>query len=422
MRINIFPAAGVIAALLMTAVSGSSQTQGRARIMIPSSSIENAGDAGVRAHTNLQILMRAARPATASVTPQAVGLPPFSGYLYETPASIACVYGLVYTLVPGCNPNVTTTIPTGGNGAIAIVDAYDDPNAAADLAYFSAQFGLPNASFQVVYANGTKPAVDSTGGWELEESLDIEWAHAMAPNAQIYLVEAATNSFSNLLNAVTVASQLVAAAGGGEVSMSWGGTEFSGEVVDDVVFSTPRVVYVASSGDSPGVIWPGTSPAVVSAGGTTLSRNTSTGKLFLENVWQEAGSGSSAYEARPSFQDSIASIVGSKRGIPDMSFDSNPATGVWVYDSNNFPSMPPGWYTVGGTSVAAPSLAGVFNLGNAFRASSAAQNAFMYQSASNGVGVNDITYGNCGIYASLFAGPGWDFCSGLGSPSTLNGK
>ena len=122
-----------------------------------------------------------------------------------------------------------TLNPSGGSRVIAIVDAFDDPNAATDLAMFSTQFGLPAANFSKVFASGVKPPQDPTGGWELEASLDIEWAHAMAPTARIILVEAASNSLSNLLAAETVAANLVAAGGGCEVYNSWGGGEFSGE-------------------------------------------------------------------------------------------------------------------------------------------------------------------------------------------------
>ena len=135
---------------------------------------------------------------------------PFAGYAYETPASLACVYGMV-AHTHGCNPNSTTTNSSGGSETIAIVDAFDDPNAAADLAFFSAQFGLPysDSKFKVVYEGGSAPPVDPTGGWELEESLDIEYAHAMAPHAMIYLVEANSNSDDDLFTAVIEASNLV---------------------------------------------------------------------------------------------------------------------------------------------------------------------------------------------------------------------
>jgi subtilase family serine protease len=172
--------AAAFGVLLIFTLPASSQTKNRIHIEIPASSTETAGDIGVNAHTNLRMALTPHQLAGA--TPQPAELPPFSGYLFETPASAACVYHLASPRVPGCNPNLTTTNVTGGSKAIAIVDAYDDPNAAADLAFFSAQFGLPKANFSVVYAT-TKPAIDPTGGWEIEESLDIEWAHAMAPSA-----------------------------------------------------------------------------------------------------------------------------------------------------------------------------------------------------------------------------------------------
>jgi subtilase family serine protease len=345
-------------------------------------------------------------------------LPPFSGYLFETPASIACVYNLVEVPIKGCNPNLTTANPTGGNHAIALVDAFDDPTAASDLATFSTQFGLPAANFTVVYAQGTEPAQDPTGGWEVEESLDIEWAHAMAPEAQIFLVEAKNNSFVNLFNAASVASSLVAAAGGGEVSMSFGASEFSEEAEFDSTFTTHGVVYFASAGDSPGVSYPSASPNVVSAGGTSISRNLNTGDLILESSWQDGGGGVSQVETRPAFQNGVRHIVGNGRGTPDLSFDANPNTGVWVYDSNSV--LGTGWYVVGGTSVSSPSLAGIVNSAHSFRASSTAENQALYKDDESEF--HDISYGNCGLNMSDFAVPGYDLCTGLGAVKGLKGK
>lgn len=345
-------------------------------------------------------------------------LPPFAGYLFETPASIACVYQLVEVRVRGCNPNLTTTNPTGGNHAIALVDAYDDPTAESDLAAFSAQFDLPTAKFTVVYANGTQPGQDPTGGWEIEEALDVEWAHAMAPEAKIFLVEAKNNNLTNLFNAVKLASGLVAAAGGGEVSMSWGSEEFASEANSDSTFTTPKVVYVASTGDTPGTSYPSASPNVIAAGGTTISRDLDTGKVILENTWQDAGGGPSLVEPRPPFQDGVASSVGSTRGMPDISFDANPNTGVWIFATNAVYGT--GWFVVGGTSVSAPSLAGIVNAAGSFSKSSAAENMLFYNARKRDF--NDITYGDCGLNISNFAGKGYDFCTGIGSVNTLAGK
>jgi len=396
------------------------QQRTKTHVITPKSSEEVPKDLGLRAHTNLLIL----NPSTGkfSGTAQPQELPPFAGYFYETPASIACVYHLVPHRSPGCNPNQTTKNPSGGGGAIAIVDAYDDPNAASDLAVFSTQFGLPVANFTVVYANGTQPAQDSTGGWELEESLDIEWSHAMAPRAKIFLVEAASDSLDDLFGAVVVAGNLVASNGGGEVSMSWGGGEFLQETQFDGIFTVPGVVYVASAGDNPGVIYPSASPNVVAAGGTSISRDPNFGTFLYENTWQDGGGGPSQVEPRPKFQNEIAFLVGPTRGLPDISFDANPNTGVWIYDSNNYEGEPFDWGVVGGTSVSAPSLAGIFNAAGKFQRSSAAENAEIYRYLENSNAFRDITYGNCGYYIGDLAAPGWDFCTGVGSPYGYEGK
>lgn len=305
-----------------------------------------------------------------------------------------------------------TANPTGGTRMIAIVDAYDAPKAASDLAKFSTQFGLPAANFQTVYASGKKPQYDA--GWELEESLDVQWSHAMAPEAQIVLVEAASNSFADLMVAEDMASKMVNAAGGGEVSNSWGGSEFSGEKAYDSHFVKQNVVFFASTGDSPGTIWPGTSPDVVAAGGTTVRRNPLTGQFLSEYPWDAAGGGVSGVEARPSYQSKIASLVGNLRGVPDLSFDSDPITGVWVLDTNAG-----GWYILGGTSVASPSLAGIVNSAGSFHASSNAELAVIYGNLGVTADFRDVTAGYCGPYAGYSAVAGWDFCTGVG---VVNGK
>lgn len=388
------------------------------QVQVPNSSIEQQGDIGARAHTNIRVFVPSGgmdniRPPTHNDVRNGVApeqAPPYSGYYYlETPASLACVYKLV-NQVSGCNPYATTAVPYGGSRAIAIVDAYDEPTAATDLADFSLQFGLPPATLQVVYASGKKPS--SNSGWALEEALDIEWAHAMAPNAKIYLVEAASSSFSSLFAAVTVASNLVAAAGGGEVSMSWGSSEFSSEGSYDTYFTKPNVVYVASAGNSAGVIYPSASPNVVSAGGTTLSRNPSSGNFQQELSWQQTGGGPSAYEGLPAYQHNLSSTLGTKRGTPDIATVADPTTGVWVYRGGS-------WYIVGGTSVAAPVIAGIINLAGSFQVSTAAELAAIYNNSS---GFTNIVNGDCGPYEGYLAGEGWNLCTGNGSPNGMNNK
>ncbi len=403
----------VLAALSLLLGGAAVAQSGRHKgsVVIPSSSMERSQDAGERAHTNIRLFIPA--EGLRLPRPLAVG-PPYAGYLYETPASVACVYQLAQA-VAGCNPNTVMTNSAGGSRAIAIVDAYDDPNAASDLARFSSQFGLPAPSFQVVYAGGTQPSRDF--GWELEESLDIEWAHAVAPRAKIYLVEAASNSYSDLFVAVSTASSLVAAAGGGEVSMSWGSGEFRGETTYDSSFTRPGVVYFASAGDGPGTLYPSVSPNVLAAGGTTLRRNPSTGAFLAEAAWVDTGGGASFYETRPSYQNSIGTIVGTKRGVPDLSAVADPNTGVWVNDSGNG-----GWWIVGGTSAAAPILAGIVNLAGHFAPSTSSELTTVYSNMALAADFRDTTTGFCGPYMGYSTARGWDFCTGAGSPYGLAGK
>src|SRR6266567_5365484 len=393
------------------------------QVLLPDSSIEQADHIGRTAHTNTKIFvptggMRNLHPSNmGKAEPEAA---PGTGF-FETPASLGCVYGLVAASSgqTGCNPSDTTLAnPLGGSKVIAIVDAFHYSTAFSDLQAFSAQFGLvaPTfANFQVVYASGTRPKEDI--GWGLEAALDIQWAHAMAPNAKIYLVEAASNSFADLLSAVSVASNLVAAAGGGEVSMSWGGSEFPFEKNYDSYFTKSSVVYFAAAGDGPGVIWPSASPNVVSAGGTSLSRDAS-GNFQAELAWSSTGGGASKYEFRPAYQNVISQIVGKKRGTPDVAADANPNTGVWVY---NWPNCG-GWCIVGGTSVAAPVWAGIVNSANKFNTSSQAELTAVYSNLGKTSDFTDIIQGVCGPNQGYLTVTGWDFCTGVGSNFCYSGK
>ena len=384
------------------------------RVMAPGSSIARPGDKGLRAHTHLQIFV----PEQA-VAPF-VG-PPFSGLGFETPASLACVYLLV-PRTNSCNPNLVFANPAGGFGAIALVDAFHSPTALTDLQTFSAQFGVKAPNLTVVFASGVKPAQDPTGGWELEAALDLQWAHAMAPDARLFLVEARSNSFSDLFAAERVAGQLVANAGGGEVSNSWGGDEFAGETSFDSNFITTGVVYFASSGDQPGVQYPAASPDVVAAGGTTTARNASTANFLSERAWDLAGSGLSAFEARPVYQNVIQTIVGNRRGVPDLSFDSNPVTGAWVFDSTAVQGAGSGWFIVGGTSLASPALAGIVNAAGSKLTSSNAELNLIYNNLAITTDFNDITSGFCGPTAGFSTTSGWDLCTGIGSVKGKVGK
>ncbi len=390
-------------------------------IFDPPSSIPLVGDAGKRAHTNLKIMIPpagAAPPAPGGASPLT---PPSSGYYYETPASLACLYDIV-TVTVGCNPNTVTKVSAGGSKAIAIVDAYDDATAAADLATFSTQMGLPapGTHFQVVYATGVQPPSAYANGWDVEESLDVQYTYGMAPKAMVYLVEAMSNSYTDLFTAVAKASSLVAAKGGGEVTMSWGGGEFSGETSYDSSFTTSTVVYFASAGDGPGTLYPCVSPNIVCAGGTGNSRNPSTGKFEGVVAWTSTGGGISAYEARPAWQNAISNIVGSKRGAPDVGAVADPNTGVWVYDSDSGSGV---WYIVGGTSVASPVLAALSNVAGHFYASSLVEHDNIYSTLGvPDAGWNNVTSGWCNYYDGFLAAGEWNMCTGVGSPYSTSYK
>ncbi|HEV2399326.1 MAG TPA: S53 family peptidase [Candidatus Sulfotelmatobacter sp.] len=408
LRVFVIAAALVLAPVLSN--SANAQVGHRGHVVVPDSSIPRAGDAGKRAHTNIRLFI----PDNGFNSVRHFYGPPYSGYFFETPASIGCLYKLTKA-VTGCNPNTASLNPAGGAKAIALVDAYDYPHAASDLATFSTQFGLPAATFQVVYASGTKPPGNLN--WELEEALDIEWAHAMAPNAAIYLVEAASNSFSDLFLAVQVASNLVATAGGGEVSMSWGSGEFSSETSYDSYFTTPGIVYFASTGDAPGTSYPSVSPNVVAAGGTTIRRFPDSGNFKAEFAWSDAGGGLSDYEPRPGYQSVISGLVGNQRGVPDFSAIADPNTGVWVYDSGNG-----GWWIMGGTSVSSPMIAGIVNKAGGFATSSAAELTTIYNNLGVAGAFGDITAGYCGPYMGYNAEKGWDICTGVGTARGSTGK
>jgi kumamolisin len=442
-RENAFTVVAIPLLLFGNAVSMQAQERvfsQKGRVVTPESGIEQPEDIGVRMHTTYKIFVPANRAnfttepkgyaLPEAVTPDVVG-PPLSGYAFETPASIACLYHLV-TPATGCNPNTFKTNPSGGSKAIAIVDAYNYPTAMTDLNKFSAQFGLPAvtaSTFKVIFAGGTGNCSGSNPGndpgWEGEQALDIDWAHAMAPKAKIFLVEAASASTTDLMVAEDCASAQVAAAGGGEISNSWGGTEFSAETTLESHFKKAGVVYFASSGDSAGTSWPNVSPNVVSVGGTTTSRingGASFGNFFGEAAWEDGGGGLSKYEPRPNYQSVLSSAT--HRLVPDVSSDANPNTGVWVYDNNATTGCC--WYVFGGTSVSSPTWAGVVNGAGHFAASSSAELTTIYGvyagASTYAADYNDVTYGLCGFYDGFIATTKWDPCTGVGSPKGYLGK
>ncbi|MGA2683367.1 MAG: hypothetical protein ABSF44_16405 [Candidatus Bathyarchaeia archaeon] len=300
------------------------------------------------------------------------------------------------------------TSTTGGAGkTIAIVDAYNDPTIAGDLAVFSSNFGLPAANF---VEHQMSSGISTNSRWAIEISLDVEWAHAIAPQATILLVEATSNAFADLMNAVSYATSYPGVVA---LSMSWGGGESSTQLAYDSYFANAMsqhgIVCFASSGDNgAGVIWPSTSPYVVAVGGTTLNLG-SGGTVTSETAWSGSGGGVSALETQPAYQATYGLAYG-KRSTPDVSYDADPNTGLYVYDSTPYNGQA-GWWDVGGTSAGSPQWAAIQALGLT------ANNNNFYQiakSAAYSTDFRDIVSGSNGYPA----GPGYDLATGLGSPLT----
>jgi subtilase family serine protease len=336
-------------------------------------------------------------------------------------AQIQHAYGMDAVTLYDSNGNA---YPGDGSGeTIAIVDAYRELNIASDLAHFDSIYGLPDPpSFQEVYAQGT-PAGNTS--WGLEIALDVEYAHAMAPGANILLVEAQTNSTSNLYGAVDVARNYPGVA---TVSMSWGSSESPGQNASDFHFRTPSghngVSFFAASGDTGGQkIYPAMSPYVVSVGGTSLTTG-SGGDWKSESAWSGSGGGQSSYSPELRYQFPVQSS-GMRQG-PDVSADANPSTGVDVYDTYGYSGV----VVVGGTSAASPMWAGViavadegFNLQGFDTVDSNRVHfglyglAYQYYPYYDGIDFHDIQSGSAGGHAATL---GYDEATGLGTPSGYN--
>lgn len=302
---------------------------------------------------------------------------------------------------------------TGAGQTIAIVDAYGSPTIQKDLSRFDTTFGLPSANLTVKNPGGT-PTADE--GWALETSLDVEWAHAIAPQAKILLVQAKSSYNSDLMTAVSYATS----QGANVVSISWGDSESNGETDYDSYFNKSGVTFLVSSGDSgAGTEWPASSPYVVAVGGTTLNINAS-GTRTSETGWSGSGGGVSSYESEPAWQQNFG-ISQDGRTVPDVSFDADPDTGVNVYDSTPYDGHYGGWWGVGGTSFSAPAWAGLVALANAKSGTNLSGADDLMYNLAGGTSYStndfyDITSGSNGYSASA----GYDFVTGLGSPVARN--
>jgi len=373
---------------------------GSAAVSTPASASPTPARSGI-VHTRVCAAARAGfahcnaiRTTIEGVTPHAATPSGLS------PADLQSAYGLA-----------SAAAANGADQTIAIVDAYDAPTAEADLAVYRSYFGLPacttaNGCFTKVNQTGgtSYPAVDA--GWATEISLDIDMASAICPNCKILLVEATSASFANLGTAVNYA-----AAHADVVSNSYGGSD-ARDARYGAYYNHPGIAITVSSGDAGyGVEYPASSHYVTAVGGTTLTKAPGTARGWTETAWDGAGSGCSARNT--ALNSAPSSLTGcAKRAVADVSAVADPATGVSVYDSTKYLGAS-GWLTFGGTSVAAPAIAGVFALaGNA----ADIDNNYPYTHSSS---LNDVTSGSngsCPTASWCTAGTGWDGPTGLGTP------
>ncbi|MFD5798451.1 peptidase S8 [Streptomyces diastatochromogenes] len=351
-----------------------------------------------------------AKAKADGVTPKAADAATPSGY---GPSDLQSAYGL------------TSAAASNGSGrTIAIVDAYDDPNAEADLAKYRSYYGLSacttaNGCFKKVSQTGSTTSLPSANsGWAEEISLDLDMASAICPNCSILLVEAKSATMANLGTAVNEAVTL----GAKYVSNSYGGSESSSDTsYDSSYFNHPGVAITVSAGDSGyGAEYPAASKYVTAVGGTALSKATSTTRGWTETVWKTSstegtGSGCSAYDAKPTWQTDTGCT---KRTISDVAAVADPATGVSVYDSYGVTA---GWYTFGGTSASSPIIAGVYALAGT-PSSSSYPAKFPYTAAGTSA-LNDVTSGNNGTCSTTYlctAQSGYDGPTGWGTPEGVS--
>jgi len=315
-----------------------------------------------------------------------------SGY---GPSDIRSAYNLT---------SLTTTSPT----TVAIVDAYDDPNAEADLGVYRTQYALPacttaNGCFTKVNQNGGTSLPRANGGWAQEISLDLDMVSAACPGCQILLVEASSSSFANLGAGVNTAARLGVKA----ISNSYGGSDTAATSAYD----HPGIAVTASTGDSGyGVQSPASFGTVVAVGGTSLKRDSSAARGWTESAWSGAGSGCSTINTKPSWQTGTSCA---KKANADVSAVADPNTGVAVYDSYAYQGVK-GWLVFGGTSASSPIVASVYALSGNTAGYPA---AYTWGHAS---GLNDVSSGSngtCSTFVWCNAGAGWDGPTGLGTPN-----
>jgi subtilase family serine protease len=338
-----------------------------------------------------------ASQAGSTPTPNVTNSTP-SGY---SPSQICTAYGL------------NNLGLTGAGVKVAIVDAYVNPNLLADFQFYDNYYKLGNPNALTIHQMTT--GITSDAGWGLEQSLDVQAVHAIAPGASILMVQAKSDSLSDLL----AAEQYATSQGYNIISNSWGSTEFAGEINYDTYFSGANICYLASSGDSNSVNWPSCSSKVLSVGGTTLTLNAN-GTRVSETTWTDSGSGPSTMITLPTYQ---AALGGEYRKTPDCAFSANPNNGFAVYDSFTYEGQS-GWFEVGGTSLSSVGLAGVIALIAQARKKLNKPMLTTNQLQTywyNTYNTNKIIYTNdfyqitTGTDGSYTASSGYNLCTGLGS-------
>ena len=348
--------------------------------------------------------------ATPNGTPSGYGPTDIQG-AYNLANAISTMHGAISN---------GATAPT-----VAIVDAYNDPNAENDLGVYRSQFGLPacttaNGCFRKVNQSGGTKMPRNNGGWAQEISLDLDMVSATCPDCKILLVEASSSSFKNLGTAVQYAASQKPAA----ISNSYGGGDAS-DATYGKYYNFPGIAVTASTGDNgyQGGSYPASSSYVVAVGGTSLTKASST-RGWAETVWSGAGSGCSTYNAALAAASTFDTGC-TKRAMADVSAVADPGTGVAVYDSFAYQGVS-GWLVFGGTSVSSPIIASVYalsgNTGNATTPTYA--NALPYKNdtttATTAGNMNDVTSGSngtCSPTQLCTARTGWDGPTGLGTPN-----
>ena len=303
-------------------------------------------------------------------------------------------------------------LPSASQGhgqLVAIVDAFDDPNAESDLAAYRSAYGLPPCTT----ANGCFRKVDEAGGtnyphgnfsWAFEISIDLDMVSAVCPNCHLVLVEGTTSSIADLGTAESTAAGL----GANAISNSYGANENQKDPTYDAqYYDHPGISVVAATGDHGyGTFYPGTSPVVTAVGGTSLLV-ASNARGWSETAWSGSSSGCSTYGQKPVWQIDPGCPT---RAVADVAAVADPTTGVAVYDT--YKSS--GWLVAGGTSVASPIIASVYAL--AGNESSLTEASRTYANTADLYDIVSGSTGNCGTYLCN-AVPGYDGPTGNGTPN-----